>query len=59
MSLNDIINHIYKGILFVFAVAFLSAPEAFGEWEAQRDIEYDLIWSEYLMDYTCEGDHYE
>ena len=56
MNLNEYINHMYKFVLFMFALAFLYDPTSVGEWKAQVDIGYDMIWSEYLMDYTCTGE---
>lgn len=56
MTLNHYINHMYKFILFMFALAFLYDPESLGEWKAQMDIGYDSVWSEYLMDYSCTGE---
>lgn len=56
MTLNHYINHMYKFILFMFALAFLYDPESLGEWKARMDIGYDTIWSEYLMDYSCTGE---
>lgn len=56
MNLNEYINHMYKLVLFMFALAFLYDPTSVGEWKAQMDIGYDMIWSEYLMDYTCTGE---
>lgn len=53
MNLNEYINHMYKFVLFMFALAFLYDPTSIGEWKAQMDIGYDMIWSEYLMDYSC------
>ena len=28
-------------------------PESVGQWEAQRDIVYESIWSEYVSDCDC------
>ena len=56
MNLNNYINHMYKFVLFMFALTFLSDPTFVGEWKAQMDIGYDMIWSEYLIDYTCTGE---
>ena len=53
MNLNNYLNHMYKFVLFMFALAFLYDPTSVGEWKAEMDIGYDMIWSEYLMDYTC------
>ena len=44
-------------ILTVYIIAIMLwvrlSPEGVGEWKAQMDIGYDMIWSEYLMDYSC------
>lgn len=53
MNLNNYLNHMYKFVLFMFALTFLYDPTFVGEWKAQMDIGYDMIWSEYLMDYSC------
>ena len=41
--------------VYVFAIMLWVrlSPEDVGEWKAQMDIGYDMIWSEYLMDYSC------
>ena len=41
--------------VYVFAIMLWVrlSPDDVGEWKAQMDISYDMIWSEYLMDYTC------
>ena len=56
MTANDFINHFYKFLLFIAAVSILNDPTLAGEWKAEMDIGYDMIWSEYLMDYTCTGE---
>lgn len=28
-------------------------PEQIGQWQAQADVAYDQIWSEYIMDCDC------
>ena len=45
--------------VYVFAIMLWVrlSPEAVGEWMAQMDIGYDLLWSEYLIDYTCNGEN--
>ena len=53
MTANDFINHFYKFLLFIAAMSILNDPTLAGEWKAEMDIGYDMIWSEYLMDYTC------
>lgn len=30
-----------------------SSPNRLGYWEAQRDIAYDSVWSEYVSDCDC------
>lgn len=41
-------------IIIQFYVWMLALnPEYVGQWEAQRDIAYDSIWSEYLADCDC------
>lgn len=56
MNLNEYINHFYKFLLFICAVAVLNDPSLVGEWKAEMDIGYDTVWSEYLMDYSCTGE---
>ena len=56
MNLNNYLNHVYKFVLSMLALAILLDPESLGEWKAQMDIGYDMIWSEYLMDYSCTGE---
>ena len=53
MNLNEYINQLYKVALFAFFVGAVVDPTSVGEWKAQMDIGYDMIWSEYLMDYSC------
>ena len=47
----------FKTVLLLIAsfVAFvaLTNPEAVGQWQAKRDIGYDSIWSEWIMDCDC------
>jgi hypothetical protein len=38
-------------IALILIVAF--APDWVGHWEAQRDIAYDSIWSEWVSDCDC------
>lgn len=49
--------HYFKTVCLLFAsfvaLIALTNPEAVGEWEAKRDIGYDSIWSEYIMDCDC------
>lgn len=64
MNLNEYINQLYKVTLFAFFAGIVVDPTSVGEWKAQMDIGYDMIWSssdsyalsEYLMDYTCTGE---
>lgn len=46
---------IFLLVVYVLSVALWVRvyPTSVGEWKAQMDIGYDMIWSEYLMDYTC------
>jgi hypothetical protein len=37
----------------LLVIWFVSDPTRLGHWEAQRDISYDSIWSEYLADCDC------
>ena len=53
MNLNEYINQLYKLALFAFFVGAVVDPTYVGEWKAQMDIGYDMIWSEYLIDYSC------
>lgn len=41
--------------VYIFAVMISARldPEWVGHWEAQKDIAYDTIWSEYIMDCDC------
>lgn len=41
--------------LHIIAAVWLVAlnPESVGQWEAQRDIGYESIWSEYVSDCDC------
>lgn len=57
MNLNNYLNHVYKFVLSMLALAILLDPESLGEWKAQMDIGYDMIWSEYLMDYSCKEEN--
>ena len=52
-DLNIIFNLIYKFILFVAVMTVLTNPEIVGEWEARKDVAYDSIWSEWIMDCDC------
>ena len=57
MTVNNFMDQFYKFLLFICAVAVLNDPSLVGEWMAQMDIGYDLLWSEYLIDYTCNGEN--
>jgi hypothetical protein len=55
-TLKDLMTLVF---LFNWTLAILWArayPDSVGEWKAQMDIGYDMIWSEYLLDYTCNGE---
>ena len=52
-DLDIIFNIIYKFILFVAVMTFLTNPEAVGEWQARVDVAHDAIWSEWIMDCDC------
>lgn len=49
--------HYFKTVCLLLAslVAFIAlfSPETVGHWQAQRDIAYDSIWGEYIMDCDC------
>lgn len=49
--------HYFKTVLLMLAslVAFIALvyPEAVGEWQARKDVAYDSIWSEWIMDCDC------
>lgn len=53
MTLNNYINKLFNLAMFAFFVGIVVDPTSVGEWKAQVDIGYDMIWSEYLMDYSC------
>ena len=55
--MSQYLDNVYKFILFIVLVAMAYDPTSVGEWKAQMDIGYDLIWSEYLMDYTCDEEN--
>jgi hypothetical protein len=45
-------NLFFATLWLVMLVAIFS-PEVVGEWQAQRDIAYDSIWSEWVVDCDC------
>jgi len=53
MTVNEILNAILKGIVIVLVGIVFFKPEVLGHWEAQRDIAYDSIWSEWVSDCDC------
>jgi len=52
-DLDIIFNIMYKFILFVAVMTFLTNPEAVGEWQARVDVAYDSIWMEWVSDCDC------
>ncbi len=37
----------------IAVVWFAASPTRLGHWEAQRDIAYDSVWSEWVSDCDC------
>jgi cbb3-type cytochrome oxidase subunit 3 len=37
----------------IAAIWFAASPTRLGQWDAQRSIAYDSIWSEYIVDCDC------
>jgi hypothetical protein len=50
---NEYLSATIKIIAIVFGGVILTTPELIGEWQAKRDIAYDSIWGEYVMDCDC------
>lgn len=50
---NESLSVTIKIIAIVFGGVILTTPELIGEWQAKRDIAYDSIWGEYVMDCDC------
>lgn len=40
-------------LTLVIMMWLASSPNRLGYWEAQRDIAYDSVWSEYVSDCDC------
>lgn len=53
MTTTEILNIILKTMVIVVVSVIVLDPEAAGEWQAKRDIAYDAIWSEWIMDCDC------
>ncbi len=52
-NINAILSMILKALAVVLIGISLYDPTVLGHWEAQRDIAYDSIWSEYVVDCDC------
>lgn len=52
---------IFIFVMYALTVAVWARmyPNAVGYWEAQKDIAYDQIWGEYIMDCDCTEEYVE
>jgi hypothetical protein len=50
---NEYLSATIKILVIVFVGIIIDKPELIGEWQAKRDIAYDSIWGEYVMDCDC------
>jgi hypothetical protein len=51
--MNNYAVNLFFATLWLVLVTVIFAPEVVGQWQAKRDVAYDSIWSEYLMDCDC------
>lgn len=53
MSAKEALVNILISIVIALIVIVAFAPDWVGHWEAQRDIAYDSVWSEWVSDCDC------
>jgi hypothetical protein len=51
--MNNYPMNLFFGTVWLIMLIVIAAPEVVGEWQAKRDVAYDSIWGEYLMDCDC------
>ena len=51
--INEILGSFLKSLMILVLMIVVFEPKVVGEWQAQRDIAYDAIWSEYVSDCDC------
>jgi hypothetical protein len=51
--INEILGSFLKSLMILVIMIVVFEPKVVGQWEAQRDIAYDAIWSEYVSDCDC------
>jgi hypothetical protein len=51
--LNEILSVILKVVVIVLIGVVVLNPTAVGHWQAQRDVAYDSIWGEWVVDCDC------
>jgi hypothetical protein len=48
-----VMNQFLIAVILTIGLLYITNPTAVGYWQAQRDIGYDSIWSEYVSDCDC------
>ena len=52
-NMRDFAIFILTVYIFSVMISARLNPEWVGHWEARKDIAYDSIWGEYIMDCDC------
>lgn len=52
-NMRDFAIFILTVYIFSVMISARLDPEWVGHWEARKDIAYDSIWGEYIMDCDC------
>jgi len=58
-NVRDVLISLLVLYVLIVAILYRMQPEKAGEWLARKDIAYDAIWGEYVMDCDCTMEYVE